>query len=85
MVGGNANKKMVVSEETQRRLDKIFADSDSEDEGGQLNEKLDQMERADAKREGKEQAFKFNQRIQPKEFKCPVKAGTAEDKQEGHA
>jgi uncharacterized protein YfdQ (DUF2303 family) len=74
-VGGNADKKMVVSEENQRRLAKIFADSESENEEEELNKKLEMMESVDAFKEPKgNSGFKFNAKPQQKEFKCPVKA-----------
>lgn len=53
-VGGNANKKLVVSEEAQKRINKIFADSSSEIDDAMLNNKLDQMERGEFKTLGKE-------------------------------
>jgi hypothetical protein len=76
-VGGNAEKKLVVSEEAQRRIDRIFADSGSELDDAQLHSKLDKMEKNDikTKENDKEPKMKFGRpQIQKKEFHCPVKA-----------
>lgn len=45
-IGGNAAKKMKVSEDTQKRLEKIFADSDRCD-NDKLNRKLEELEEQD--------------------------------------
>lgn len=48
MVGGNANKKMVISEAAQDRINRIFADSESDKDDDLIN-KLDLMEKNDFK------------------------------------
>ena len=59
-IGGNKNKKLVVSEETQKRLNKIF-DSDSEDENMLI--KLDQIDKIEpGKGEKKESFFNFGKK-----------------------
>ncbi len=74
MVGGNANKKMVISEAAQDRINRIFADSES-DKDDDLIKKLDLMEKNDVKIKDKEPKLKFTgftgRQIQ-KEFHCPV-------------
>ena len=59
MVGGNANKKMVISEAAQDRINRIFADSESDQDDDLIN-KLDLMEKDDLKIKDKEPKLKFN-------------------------
>lgn len=78
-VGGNANRKCVISEAAQRRIANIFADSSDESDCGAINAKLDELDRADFKPAAEPTKFiKFKPSLPLKEFQCPVKVGTSE-------